>query len=179
MREVREMQDAELFLAVAEIAGVFVGFGALIAIRSAGAGDIFDVAAIQLVVLSGIIVVIVAFAPIVIGRFGVTHHWLWFACSVLFLLLFFGSDEVLKRVSPERRAWLAAVPLRARARLEIIALVVWGPMIIALVVILLGVLPDQEPALYLAAVALDLLMALLALLFVVVGKARPKTAASE
>jgi len=33
------MQDTELFLSLAEIAGVFVGFGALISIRSAGASD--------------------------------------------------------------------------------------------------------------------------------------------
>jgi hypothetical protein len=173
------MQDADLFLAVAEIAGVFVGFGALIAIRSAGGGDVYDVAAVQLVVMSGITVVIVAFAPIVLGRFGVTDHWLWFACSVVFLLLFFGSDEVLKRVSPERRAWLAAAPLRARTRVEVIGALVWGPMIIALVVILLGAVPDLEPALYFAAVALNLLMALVVLLGVVVGQARPKTATSE
>ena len=30
------MQDTELFLSLAEIAGVFVGFGALIAVRSGG-----------------------------------------------------------------------------------------------------------------------------------------------
>ena len=31
------MQDTELFLSLAEIAGVFVGFGALIAVRSGAA----------------------------------------------------------------------------------------------------------------------------------------------
>ncbi len=35
----RGMQDADLFMELAGIAGVFVGFGALIAVRSGGASD--------------------------------------------------------------------------------------------------------------------------------------------
>ncbi len=38
------MQDADLFLELAAIAGVFVGFGALIAVRGGGASDTFEVA---------------------------------------------------------------------------------------------------------------------------------------
>jgi hypothetical protein len=38
------MQDTELFLSLAEIAGVFVGFRALIAIRGGGATENYDVA---------------------------------------------------------------------------------------------------------------------------------------
>ena len=37
------MQDTELFLSLAEIAGVFVGFGALIAVRSGGPSDAADI----------------------------------------------------------------------------------------------------------------------------------------
>jgi uncharacterized membrane-anchored protein YitT (DUF2179 family) len=44
------MQETELFLSLAEIAGVFVGFGALIAIRSGGTSDVYDVAYIGMVV---------------------------------------------------------------------------------------------------------------------------------
>src|SRR5512146_1246281 len=43
------MQDAELFLSIAEIASVFVGFGALIALRS-GASDPYEVAPVRMVV---------------------------------------------------------------------------------------------------------------------------------
>jgi hypothetical protein len=173
------MQDTELFLAVAEIAGVFVGFGALIAVRGAGAGDVFDVAGIVMVVFQGIVVVIVALAPVVIGRFGVTEHALWGTCSALFLVSFFGGDEILRRISPERRAWLAAFPLRVRGRMELVGAVAWGPMAFALVAILLGLFPDQEPALYFASVALALLMALGILLLVVVGRMRPNQMATE
>ena len=37
------MQDADLFMELAAIAGVFVGFGALIAVRSGGLSDAFEV----------------------------------------------------------------------------------------------------------------------------------------
>ena len=38
------MQDTELFLSLAEIAGVFVGFGALISVRSGGPTEVDEVA---------------------------------------------------------------------------------------------------------------------------------------
>ena len=41
------MQEAGLFVTLAEIAGVFVGFGALIAVRSGGASDAREVAGIR------------------------------------------------------------------------------------------------------------------------------------
>ena len=47
------MQDADLFMELAAIAGVFVGFGALIAVRSGGASDAFEVAPMRRVVSSG------------------------------------------------------------------------------------------------------------------------------
>ncbi len=53
-REVRERQDAELFIHSAEIAGVFVGFGALIAIRSGATMTTSEVNAIRWVMTAGI-----------------------------------------------------------------------------------------------------------------------------
>ncbi len=47
------MQDIELFLSLAEIAGVFVGFGALIAVRSGGTSDAVDITSIRWAVTSG------------------------------------------------------------------------------------------------------------------------------
>jgi hypothetical protein len=45
--------DIELFVHFAEIAGVFVGFGALISLRSANVTDIHDVVYLKAVVFAG------------------------------------------------------------------------------------------------------------------------------
>jgi hypothetical protein len=44
------MQDTSLFLSLAEIAGVFVGFGALIAVRSGGPSEPHEVTPMRAVV---------------------------------------------------------------------------------------------------------------------------------
>ena len=162
------MQDTELFLSLAEIAGVFVGFGALIAVRGGGPANVIEVASISTVVMLATIVVAVALAPVVLGRFGVTGHVLWLACSVVALVLVWGGILVAERISAEQRAFMEArAPLRARAKVELAGAAVWLPATIALVLVVLGVLPDQEAALYFAAVVLFLLMDALLLLMIV------------
>ena len=159
------MQDAGLFLSLAEIAGVFVGFGALIALRRSGPADTIDVLMIGMVVWVAILVVIVALAPVVVSRFNVTGHALWLACSVIALLVFYAGDEVIVRASKERQAFMAAVPMRRRWRSELAAgVVTWIPATIALVLVMLGVFPEQDAALYFLAAVLFLLMAALLLL---------------
>ncbi len=161
------MQDTELFLSLAEIAGVFVGFGALIAIRSAGPANVIEVAAISWVVMAATVVVASALAPVVVGRFGAAGHGLWLACSVFALVLFCGF-AVSERLGAEQRAFAEArAPLRARAGVELVGVAVWLPATVALVLVVLGVVPDQEAALYFAAVVLFLMMDALLLLMIV------------
>ncbi len=155
--EVAEMQNVELFVHMAEIAGVFVGFGALIVVRSGGPSNVYDVTAIGMVVWLGIQVVADALVPIALSRFEVTPHAVWAASTLLFLSLFWVGDAVVRRVWAERRAYLAANPIRARAGIELVGGVFWIPMTVALAAVLLGVLPTQEEALYFAAVVMLLL----------------------
>jgi hypothetical protein len=173
------MQDTELFLSLAEIAGVFVGFGALIAIRSGGPSDPVDVAYVGMVVWMGIQVVTASLLPVAISRFDVPSHAVWLSCSLIVLALFFIGDAVVLRLSWERKALLAATPTRTRAKYELAAVPLWLPAIIALVVIVLGVLPDLEPALYFAAVVLLLLMDALILLLMVLGLWHPSVAGAS
>jgi hypothetical protein len=81
------MQDTELFLSLAEIAGVFVGFGALIAIRSGGATEDFDVASVGTVVWAGIAVIFVALVAIVLGLLPDQEPALYLASVVLLLFM--------------------------------------------------------------------------------------------
>jgi len=172
------MQDVDLFLSLAEIAGVFVGFGALIAVRGDGSGgtsDTYDVASVGMVVWAGITVVIVALAPVAISRFEVTDHALWVSSSLIALALFWVGNEVVERVFAERRALLAAWPLKKRWRVELVGMFFVLPMTIALILILLGVLPDLEAALYFAALVLLLVLDAWMLLLVVTATGRPRT----
>jgi hypothetical protein len=77
------MQDTELFLSMAEIAGVFVGFGALIAVRSGGAGEAQEVAPMRLVVGLGMLTIVAALAPLTLGRYDLTAHQVLALSSVL------------------------------------------------------------------------------------------------
>lgn len=52
------MQDTELFMELAGIAGVFVGFGALIAVRSGGASEPQKVSPVRVTVAMGVMAII-------------------------------------------------------------------------------------------------------------------------
>lgn len=164
------MPNTELFTHLAEIAGVFVGFGALISIRSERTRDDFEIVMIRFIVWFGILVVVTALAPVVISEFGVTGHGLWVASSVLYLALWWGGGGALDRLNPERTRMLTRLQGRARMRAEIPAAPMWLCANIALVLVLLGVLPNLEPALYLTAVALALLLDAQMLLYLVYGQ---------
>ena len=171
------MQDTELFLSLAEIAGVFVGFGALIAVRSGGPDEAWGIASIGMVVMGAAQVIVLALAPVAISRFAIPDHVVWVSSSVLFLVVFWVLGEVLERLFPERMAMRTAWPMKARWRVEVVGLVVVLPMHLALIAILLGVAPDADAALYFGALVLLLLMDVAMLLYVVVsGGRRPSPA---
>ena len=171
------MSDRELFLSLAEIAGVFVGFGALIAVRSGGAMQTGEINDIRWVVTTAIWVVIAALAPIVVSSYGPTGHELWLGCSLLALVALVIMTIVFS-LTPENRTELAQ-NLAETPRAVIVAVMVptfWLPFvltILALVVVMLGLLPDLDQALYLTAVALGLLMSALMLFVGVFWLRRP------
>jgi hypothetical protein len=114
------------------------------------------------------VVVTMALAPVVLGRFGVAGHGLWLACSVVALVLVWGGLAVTERLGADQRAFAEArAPMRARARVELAGAVIWLPATVALVLVVLGVLANQEAALYFAAVVLFLMMDALLLLMIV------------
>jgi hypothetical protein len=169
------MQDTELLLSLAEIAGVFVGFGALIAVRSGGASDAHEVTYIRSVVSTAIWVVIAALAPVIVSTYGVTGHQLWLVCSLLALALLLGQWIVNERTTESRE--LGAAYSRAQtAGVMASYLGLMIPTIAALVLIVLGLFPDQEPALYLTAVGLGLFQGAFSLLMLVFSQRHAQTA---
>jgi hypothetical protein len=175
------VQDTELFLSLAEIAGVLVGFGALIAVRSGGTMEVSEVNDIRWVVTTGIWVVITALAPTIVSSYGPTDHELWLACSLLALALLVVMMLVFAR-TPENLAELdvnlATVP-RAKIAL-VMGPTFWLPLVLLVLVlalVVLGPFPDQEHALYLTAAALGLLMGALGLFVAVFWRGRPAVTA--
>jgi hypothetical protein len=174
------MQDTELFLSLAEIAGVFVGFGALIAVRSGGTIAVSEVNSIRWVVTIAIWAVIAALAPVIVSRYQITGHELWLACSLVALVLLAIMIVVYGR-APENRADVAATfATMPRAKIALFAvLTFWLPfvlLVLALTLLVLGLVPDQEPALYLTAVGLGLFMGAIGLFYTVFWQGSPQTA---
>jgi hypothetical protein len=177
------MQDTELFLSLAEIAGVFVGFGALIAVRGGGPTEAGDVTGIRWVMSTAIFVVIAALTPILVGSYGASSHDLWLACSLLALILF-AVVMIVNARTPENRAELAA-NLASTPRAVIVlsyGTTIWLPtaaLVLALSLVLLGYFPDQEQALYLTAVGLGLFVSAMGLFVMVFGQRRPSAPSDQ
>jgi len=169
------MQDTDLLLSLAEIAGVFVGFAALISIRSSGVVNPREVTYIRVVVWTGAVVVVAGIAPVVIGRYGVADHQMWAACSLLVLALSWGLWLTNNRM-PEHRMDMATYPRAVVVGYTILLAVLFVPQNAALILVVLGSFPDLEPALYLTAVALGLVLGGTALLGLVFSQGRPQTA---
>jgi hypothetical protein len=172
------MPDVDLLLSLAEIAGVFVGFGALIAVRSTGPRKPYEVAPIRGVLGFGVATIIAALAPVTIGRYDLTDHQVLALSSVVVLVAYIGLASIHRR-SAEVRAtepiWREALS-RTSAILESVAYVfVVGAPLIALVVIALGLAPQLEAALYFTVVVLFLVQPtwiLLSIAFLDLGQVR-------
>jgi hypothetical protein len=149
------MQDADLFMELAGIAGVFVGFGALIAVRSGSPSEPQEVAFMRAVVLFGVLAVVAALAPVSISRYGLADHQIWALSSILVAVGFVGIVVVQGR-TPEYRG-----VARPRDRSEAVEMAAAMLYVLAgalmLIIIVLGVAPDLVAALYFTVVVMLLL----------------------
>jgi hypothetical protein len=169
------MQDTELLLSLAEIAGVFVGFAALISVRSGGASDAHEVVYMRAVVWMAVMTVVAALAPVTLGRYGITEHQVFALSSVLVLVGYFGMVAFNVR-TPEVKADQAASS-RTFQVVEGAFSLLWAVVtILALVAIVLGLAPELEAALYSTVVVLILLGSAASLLELVYTQRRPATA---
>jgi hypothetical protein len=166
------MPETELFMELAGIAGVFLGFGALISIRSAGTSEAFELTYIRSVVEMGTLVLVVALVPVILGYYGITGHEQWLVSSLVFLVLFVGMFVAVALRVPEARAVALGTPWARR----VLSAVMYVPETVVLVIIVLGLLPDREPALYLTAVGLHLVLAASFLLSLAYSFGRPQPA---
>ena len=148
------MQDADLFMELAAIAGVFVGFGALIAVRSGGASEPREVSPVRVTVAMGVVAIIGALAPVTLSRYDLTEHQVWALSAVLVLVGLVVMIGAMAR-TPEYRAnwsvemeaartaqrprWLVAVEGAA----YVLGMLAWVGIPI---IVVLGVAPDLDAA---------------------------------
>ena len=153
--------DAELFVALAEIAGVFVGFGALISVTRRGSAAISDRVQIRGVVLTGLLVVASALIPVGLERYSLDPDTVWRASSIAFLLLIWTVFLVPLRNPADRRELLSQFKTEPMGLVFLLCLevAVQGP----LVLVILGSFPASSPALYTTALIINLLQAALLL----------------
>jgi hypothetical protein len=156
------VQDIEVFIGIAHIAGIFVGFGALISLTRKNEIEVSQLGRIRSIVTTGLTVIVAALIPIGINRFGVTGHNLWFTCSLIYLCLNFAVGIFSLR-NPENRK-VAITQLRSNpATTVMFYLLLEIPLQILLILVLIGLYPDLEPALYTAALFFNLFEAVVVL----------------
>jgi uncharacterized membrane protein len=171
------MQDADLLMGLAGIAGVFVGFGALIAVRGGGVSEPGEISPVRVTVGMGVMAVIGALAPVTLGRYDLDDHQVLALSSILVLAGTLGIAFMHVR-SPEFKAYATARELRPS---DAVGLVAWvalaGGMVLVPIAVVLGVAPDLESALYFTVLVLILLMAAWSLLSLVFAQRSPSVAA--
>lgn len=151
-------QDFSLLITIAQIAGVFVGFGALISVTGKSGIDASQLGQIRAVVTIGLVVIVAALIPVGLGRYGVTGHTLWSLCSLVFLVLSWSVTLYSLKRQENRQLTFT----RAKAN-PIMALFFWilleVPMQLPLILAVIGIYPALEPAFYITALVLNVFQA--------------------
>ena len=167
-------QDVELFIAIAEIAGVFVGFGALISLTRKNAIDFPQLGRLRGVVSVGLVVIVAALIPVGISLYGITGHDLWLVCSIIFLFLVWAQILWGLRKS-EYRELLTKQILDSPIMSMFFWILLEAPIHISLVLAIIGIYPDLEPAFYTTALLFHLFEATFLLVQIVNYQMKPST----
>jgi hypothetical protein len=167
-------QDVELFIAIAEIAGVFVGFGALISLTRRDSIEFSQLARLQGVVSIGLIVMVAALIPVGFNLYGLTNHDLWFVCSLTFLILVWAMSLLPLRKA-EYRKLMADQTRDSPFSSMFFWLLLEAPIHISLILTILGLYPDLELAFYSTALLFHLFEAAFVLAQIVYSQMRTST----
>ena len=148
-------EDRELFVSLAQIAGVFIGFGALISFTRRAGVAAADRLRINTVVLVGLLVVAAALVPVCLALYSLEPATVWRVSSFVFLALIWAVILAPFRDPSDRSLLLSqakAQPI-ALAFLLCLEVVVQGPLLF----VLLGLFQTAAAALYTTALVINLL----------------------
>ncbi|MBD3195858.1 MAG: hypothetical protein GF317_12425 [Candidatus Lokiarchaeota archaeon] len=155
-------EDIELFIGIAHIAGIFVGFGALISLTGRDEIEASQLGRIRSVVTSGLLVIVASLVPIGLDRYGITGHIFWFICSLIYFIINW-MVIIFSLRNPENKE-AAVNQIKSKT---VIALLFWLlleiPFQIPLILTFTGLFPDLEPAFYTTALLFGLFEAVFVL----------------
>lgn len=164
--------DLFLFVAIAEIAGVFVGFGALISVTRPNAIEATQLARIRGLVTVGLTIIVAALIPVALNLYGVTDHILWFMSSFIFYSLNW-FVIILSFRDPVNRE-LMKTEMKIRPAISVLFWVLLEvPLHVLLILTMLGLFLHLEPAFYTTALLFYLFQAAFALVQLVHSQAEP------
>ncbi|MBD3212576.1 MAG: hypothetical protein GF311_08205 [Candidatus Lokiarchaeota archaeon] len=156
------LEEIELFIGIAHIAGIFVGFGALISLTGRDEIEVSQLGRIRSVVTSGLLVIVASLIPIGLDQYGLTGHIFWFLCSLIFLCLNWVLIIFSLR-NPENKE----TAINQIKSSKVISLVFWVsleiPLQIPLILTIIGIFPNFEAAFYTTALLFSLFEAIFVL----------------
>jgi hypothetical protein len=152
------MVEVELFVGIAHIAGIFIGFEALIGAIRKDEVDASQLGRIRGVVTIGLITIVSALIPIGFSYYGLTNHILWFLCSLVFLFLNW-FVIIFSMRNPENRNEFFTL-MRTKPVITVLFWILLEiPLQAPLILILTGVFTDLEPGFYITALLISLFQA--------------------
>ncbi|MFW9984765.1 MAG: hypothetical protein ACFFCB_08570 [Candidatus Odinarchaeota archaeon] len=164
--------DLPLFIAIAEIAGIFVGFGALISVTRPNEIAAPQLARIRGLVTVGLTLITASFIPVALNLYGVIDHPLWFMSSLIFYSLNWVVIILSFRDPVNRELMKTETQTR-----PVISILFWvlleAPLHMLLILSMLGLFPFLESAFYTTALLFYLFQAAFALVQLVYSQAEP------
>lgn len=168
------MENVDVFVTIAEIAGVFVGFAALISATRRPDIEGFQLSQIQALVTIGLLVVVAALVPVGLAAYGMSERALWVTSAFIYLVINWVSSVLALR-RPENRFFarnqLRASPASA-ALFWVLELLVQVPLLL----VIFGVNQDLDRAFYLTAIVVHVFEAALILAQLVYSQAAKREA---
>ncbi|MFX0096446.1 MAG: hypothetical protein ACFE7E_01650 [Candidatus Hodarchaeota archaeon] len=164
--------DLPLFIAIAEIAGIFVGFGALIGVTRREEVDAAQLSRIRGMVIIGLAVMVAALTPVGLNLYGITDHILWFFSSLIFFSLNWALI-ILSLRDPLNRELMMTATRTSPVTSVLFWLLLEVPLQVPLILAMLGLYPNLEPAFYTTALLFNLFQGAFALVQLVHLQAGP------
>ena len=155
-------QNVEIFIGIAHIAGIFVGFEALISATHQKGDEM-----IRGIVTVGLMTIIAALVPIGLGSYGLSGHSLWFLSSLIYLCLNW-TVIILSLRMPENREIIRS---QTKASSILFWLIFEVPLELPLILTVIGLFPHLEQAFYITALLFNLFSAAYVLSQIVYSKA--------
>ena len=148
-------EDFNFLIRIAQLAGVFVGFGALISVMDSRNANATQLTQIRAVVSIGLIVIVAALLPVGLGRYGVTGQDLWRVCSLVFLGLVWSVTILSLRMAEGRQ--LAIARMRSNPiGTAFFWLALEIPLQVPLILTALGLYSQFHPAFYTTALIVNI-----------------------